>query len=119
MSDVVAGRRCRSCGEVIHDGCGHNCKGMVFKPQKQGVNVTGIWLHAVFNEHGEWTDKMRVCAEVNGEWRECIVEAPIGHCSHIVEPGGILRAPVVSVPGVPALPLDAATTQREVQNEPT
>lgn len=70
---------------------------------KQPVPVTGIWLHAVFNERGEATDKMRVCAEVDGQWRECIVEGPYGHCSHIVEPGGILTSPVVSVPGKPGV----------------
>lgn len=51
------------------------------------VEVTGIWLDA----HSE---RITVRAEIAGEWRTIIEAANVdGHISHIVEPGGMLKAP--------------------------
>jgi hypothetical protein len=68
---------------------------------KKHTSISGLWLHAAFNEHGEPTDKIRVCIEVNGAWREVVAESCIGHVSTIVEPAGMERGTPVSVPGQP------------------
>lgn len=52
---------------------------------KEAVEVTGIHLLRI-------GDSVIVRAEVDGKWVEVIREHHDGYFSHIVEPGGILRA---------------------------
>lgn len=57
-------------------------------PPKRPVEVTGIWLDA-------HSGRIRVRAEIGGEWRTVIEETNSeGHISHIVEPSGMLKAPL-------------------------
>lgn len=51
------------------------------------VPVTGIWL---FKEN----DHCIVSAEINGEWRRLISEHVEGPFSHIIEPPGMIKAPL-------------------------
>lgn len=56
-------------------------------PPKHPVEVTGIWLDA-------HSGRIRVRAEIGGEWRTVIEEANTeGHISHIVEPAGMVKCP--------------------------
>jgi hypothetical protein len=57
-------------------------------PPKRPVEVTGIWL----DTH---SGHIRVRAEFGGEWHTIISEKNSeGHISHIVEPTGMLKAPL-------------------------
>lgn len=51
------------------------------------VKITGIWLRRS-------GDELHVLVEVNKQWHKAIVEHFDGNISHIVEPAGILSAPV-------------------------
>lgn len=54
---------------------------------KEPISVTGIWLDA-------HSGRIRVRAEIGGEWRTVIEEANgDGHISHIVEPAGMTDKP--------------------------
>jgi hypothetical protein len=52
-----------------------------------GVEVRGIWLRKI-------GDQVQVLAEVDNQWRLVIEERQDGNFSHIVEPSGILSAPL-------------------------
>lgn len=58
------------------------------KPPVRPVEVTGVWLDA-------HSGRIRVRVEFGGEWHTVISEtAGDGHISHIVNPTGILGAPL-------------------------
>jgi hypothetical protein len=60
---------------------------------KQPVPVTGVWLQKATAHNG---GQLRVLVEIDGQWREVITEvADDGPISHIVEPSGMMAAPVV------------------------
>lgn len=62
--------------------------------KEPAVQITGVWLQKSTAHNG---NGLRVLVEVGGEWREVITEiADDGPISHIVEPTGITRAPVVA-----------------------
>lgn len=56
------------------------------------VPITGIHLIRVHREGG--LADLEVRAEVDGQWRTVITELDDGPASHIVEPAGILNAPL-------------------------
>ena len=55
---------------------------------KEPIEVTGIWLR------GNRDNGIEVLVEVNGYWRKAITDSFYGEVSHIVEPLGIMAAPV-------------------------
>lgn len=92
-------RTCRSCGAEIPESSVHACPGMQFKPQKKAILVSAVWLHAIFDENGNPTDSIRVCLEIDGEWREVIADYPSGHVSHCSTAHGWRNSAVVDIPG--------------------
>lgn len=59
------------------------------------VSVTGVWLRVSKQDVDESYDTVEVLVEVDGAWRQVVVErACSGPVSHIVEPVGIRKAPV-------------------------
>jgi hypothetical protein len=57
-------------------------------PPKRPLEVTGVWLDA-------HSGRIRVRVEFGGRWHTVIDETnDEGHISHIVEPSGILKAPL-------------------------
>lgn len=59
--------------------------------------VSGVWLRKTTS------GQLTVLAEVDGVWRAIIDErCDDGPISHIVEPDGILTAPIDDLPEVPA-----------------
>ncbi len=92
-------RTCRTCGGEVPEGGGHSCPGMQFKPQKKSIAVSAVWLHAIFDENGTPTDNIRVCLEIDGEWREVIAAYAGGHVSHCSNAHGWMQCAVVDIPG--------------------
>jgi hypothetical protein len=61
------------------------------------VVVTGLWLRKDAGNRGA----LEVLLEIDGQWRKAIAEtADDGPISHIVEPAGILTAPLDDLPEV-------------------
>jgi hypothetical protein len=55
------------------------------------VRITGIWVHRAFEHLG---GELAVSVEINGMWHAIGKWPPHGPISHIIEPAGILRAPL-------------------------
>jgi hypothetical protein len=53
------------------------------------IAVQGVWLRRI-------GDEAQVLVQIEGNWRLCAKEPMDGNFSHIVEPSGIVKAPVAA-----------------------